>query len=297
MGICLSTSAVAAAPQTQPYTKPAVTTPVQKSNVIIIPQETQAQPAVPVIPEENEDTATKDTATEDTNNFISIGAKAGILPSPQPTALLVKEKLFSGDSFHIRHLPNREPFKGLHIKGKRFTRKDEMALLDGNGNILVVCLQKFDFGGKTFKIAVPQPVFAGQQPDEMFRLHHHTHRHQAIPMYTYCVIKHVPFHNGQDVFMASSMGNMMSTPAYEVRRLPGFGPKKLVMKRTGMEAPLAMVEGNMLNVNPGSDPCLMICFLAVSDEMDDHHHHDDPMRMMERDMMRGEMRGGGRRRR
>ena len=69
--------------------------------------------------------------------------------------------------------------------------------------------------------------------------------------------------------MASSMGNMMDIPAYEVRRLPGFGPKKLVMKKTGsMEAPLAMVEGNMLNVNPGSDPCLMICFLAVSDEMD-----------------------------
>ena len=99
--------------------------------------------------------------------------------------------------------------------------------------------------------------------------------------------------------MASSMGNMMEKPAYEVRRLPGFGPKKLVMKKAGgvEAAPLAMVEGNMLNVNPGSDPCLMICFLAVSDEMDDHHHHDDPMRMMERDMMRGEMRGGGRRRR
>ena len=75
-----------------------------------------------------------------------------------------------------------------------------MALLDGSGNILAVCLQTFDFGGKTFKIAVPQPIFAGQQPDEMFRLHH-----QAIPMYTYCVIKHVPFHNGQDVFMVSSM--------------------------------------------------------------------------------------------
>eukprot|EP01083_Nonionella_stella_P024286 67125_1 len=101
---------------------------------------------------------------------------AGVGLSPTSTTVIVKEKLFSSDSFHIKQFPSRGPLgNGVHIKGKRFTRREEMALLDGEGKILAVCIQKRDFGGKTFKICIPEPVYVGQQPDEVF---------DQQPMYT-----------------------------------------------------------------------------------------------------------------
>jgi len=218
-------------------------------------------------------------------NFKPIGASADVGLSPTPTTVIVKERLFSSDSFHIKQFPSRGPLgNGVHIKGKRFTRLDQMGLYDGEGKILAVCIQKRDFGGKAFKICVPDPVHAGQQPDEVFN-------HQ--PMYTYCIVKRVPFHNGQDVFMADK-----DVPEYEIRRVDGFGPRKLVMQKRGIQSPVATVEGKMLTIRPNYDICLMICLLAICDEMDDDHR--GPGGMVERDMrreIRGEMRGGRRGRR
>ena len=156
-----------------------------------------------------------------------------------------------------------------------------MGLYDGKGKILAVCIQKRDFGGKTFKICVPEPISVGQQPDEEFN-------HQ--PMYTYCIVKHVPFHNGQYVFLP---GN--DVPEYEIRQVRGFGPRKLVMQKRGVQSPVATVEGKMLTIQQNYDICFMIFLLAICDEMDDDHR--GPGGMVERDMrreMRGEMRGGRR---
>ena len=86
-------------------------------------------------------------------------------------------------------------------------------------------------------------------------------------------------------------------PAYEIRRVGGFGRRKLVMKKRGLRSPVAAVEGHILNVNPGSDQCLMICFCAISDEMEDdgRGRGRGPGEVIERDMrraMRREIRGG-----
>jgi len=235
------------------------------------------------VPSEDKKPETK--KKEVNSDFKPIGYKAGIEPLPKQTTLLVKEKLFSSDSFHIKTFPDREPYSnGLHIKGKGFTRHEEMALLDGTGKILAVCMQKFDMAGKVFKICIPEPVFPGQVSDEVF---------ERQAMYTYCLVKHVPLHNGEDVYMAGVRKD--DPPAYEIRRVGGFGPRKLVMKKRGLDSPVAAVEGHILNVNPGSDSCLMICFCAISDEMEDDGRGRGPGGMIERDMrrdMRREIRGG-----
>ena len=274
MGLCQSTSSVS------PQVIKSIDSIDQKKNEepIVVPHVKTAtipqQKAVKLPPVQKPDEA----------NFKPIGVSAGVGLSPTSTTVIVKERLFSSDSFHIKQFPSRGPLgNGVHIKGKRFTRLDKMGLYDGEGKILAVCIQKRDFGGKTFKLCVPEPVSAGQPPDEVFN-------HQ--PMYTYCIVKHVPFHNGQDVFLAGK-----DVPEYEIR-VGGFGPRKLVMQKRGVQSPVATVEGKMLTIQPNYDICLMICLLAICDEMDDDHR--GPGGMVERDMrreMRGEMRGGRRGRR
>ena len=278
MGLCQSTSSVS--PQVnksidsidQKKNKEPIVVPYAKT-VTNIPQQTAVKP--PPVRKPNE---AKDIIKP-------IGASAGVGLSPASTTLIVKERLFSSDSFHIKQFPSRGPLgNGVHIKGKRFTRLDKMGLYDGEGKLLAVCIQKRDFGGKTFKVCVPEAVSTGQQPDEVFN---------EQPMYTYCIVKHVPFHNGQDVFLTGK-----DVPEYEIRRIGGFGPRKLVMQKRGVQSPVATVEGKMLTVQPNFDICLMICLLAICDEMDNDHR--GPGGMVERDVrreMRGEMRGERRGRR
>lgn len=301
---CTQSSAIAQEPLKQADSpvkqKQTIAVPSSVKQTIHIPTQQQNQQAIlpqnklntieeTSVSSEEKKPETETKKKEVNSDFKPIGYKAGIEPLPKQTTLLVKEKLFSGDSFHIKTLPNREPYNnGLHIKGKRFTRREEMALLDGTGQILAVCMQKFDMAGKVFKVCVPEPVFPGQVADEVF---------ERQAMYTYCLVKHVPFHNGEDVYMAGAR-KANDPPAYEIRRVGGLGPRKLVVKKRGLGSPVAFVEGHMLNANPGSDPCLMICFSAISDEMEDDGRGRGPGGMIERDMrrdMRREIRGGGRR--
>ena len=281
MGLCQSTSSVS--PQVQ--VSKSINCIDQKKNEepIVVPQ-VNTVTAIPQQIAVKTPTVQKPNETKDAINF-KLGASAGVGLSPTPTTVIVKERLFSSDSFHIKQFPSRGPLgNGVHIKGKRFTRLDKMGLYDGEGKMLAVCIQKRDFGGKTFKVCVPEPVSAGQQPDEVFN-------HQ--PMYTYCTVNHLPFHNGQDVFIAGK-----DVPEYKIRRIGCFGPRKLVMQKRGVQSPVATVEGKMLTIQPNFDICLMICLLAICDEMDDEHR--GPGGMVERDIrreMRGEMRGGRRGRR
>ena len=279
MGLCQSTSSVS--PQInksidcidQKKNEESISVPHAKT-VTNIPQQTAVKP--PPVRKPNE--------AKDAINFKPIGASADVGLSPTSTTVIVKEGLFSSDSFHIKQFSSRGPLgNGVHIKGKRLTRLDKMGLYDGEGKLLAVCIQKRDFGGKTFKVCVPEPVYVGQQPDEVF---------SEQSMYTYCIVKHVPFHNGQDVLMAGK-----DVPEYEIRRIGGFGPRKLVMQKQGVQSPVATVEGKLLSVQPNFDICLMICLLAICDEMDNDHR--GPSGMVERDRreMRGEMRGGRRGRR
>jgi len=207
------------------------------------------------------------------NNFKSIGAHVGGGPSTVgPTRIVVKEKLFSwsGDDFSIKHYPTRAPFGyGLKMKGKVFGFRDQMTLVDGNGNVVAVCLRKFELVGQTFKVYVPSPRYPGQKPSDRT----YSGKNETSRLYTYCQVKRVPFSMSQEVIMDGE-----TSPEFTISRAGGLWPKKRLVKKRGV--PAALMEGGTwdgnfnsykLTINPGIDPCLMICICAICDEMDEEN--------------------------
>lgn len=201
--------------------------------------------------------------------YSPIGSHVQAGPSVnEPMKIVVKEKLFSwsGDDFKINHYQSGVPLgNGLKMKGKVFAMRDQMALLDGNGNMVAVCLRKFEMIGQTFKIYVPNPVLPNQQASAQ--------KYNGTNLYTYCQVKRVPLSVTQEVYMEGK-----SAPSYTVTRSGSFWPKKRTVRRNGQ--PAAIMEGGTWEVNfnsyriticPGIDPCLMVCLSAICDEMDEQN--------------------------
>ena len=199
--------------------------------------------------------------------YPAIGGGVAAGPSlDSPIRIVVREKLFSwsGDDFRIKHHPDGRPLgNGLKMKGKVFALRDQMALLDGNGNMVAVCLRKFELIGQTFKIYLPNPVLPRQQPSAQ--------NYHGRALYTYCEVKRIPFSTSQEVVLEG-----MSTPTYVINRAGSFWPKKRVVKKKGV--PAALMEGGTwegnwnsyrITINPGIDPCLIVCICAICDEMDE----------------------------
>ncbi len=199
--------------------------------------------------------------------FKPIGRDVGAGPSTAgPTVIVVKEKFFSwsGDDFKIKKYPSREPFGNeLKVRGKVFAMRGQMALLDGDDNVVAVCLRKFEVVGQTFKIYVPKPVLKDQKPSK--------HDYKGQKLYTYCEVKRVPMSYSQEVIMEGR-----GTPEFVITRAGSIWPKTRLVKKKGK--PATLMEGGTwggnfnsykMTCNPGIDPCLMICVTVICDEMDE----------------------------
>ena len=197
----------------------------------------------------------------------SLGRHHGAGPSTTDnTQLIVREKLFSwsGDSFMIKTRDGNPFGNDLRMQGKTFAFRDQMVLLDGTtGEPVAVCLRKFELVGQTFKIYSTHPLYPGQRPSEQ--------RYNHYSLYTYAKVERIPFSTTQKVTMDTE-----STPSYTIHRVGSFWPKKRVVKRYGR--PAALMEGGtwegnwnsyLLTINPGIDPCLIVCLTAICDEMDE----------------------------
>lgn len=201
--------------------------------------------------------------------FKPIGRDFGAGPSTTgPTVILVKEKFFSwsGDDFKIKTFPSREPFgNGLKVKGKVFAIRDQMALVDGDNNLVAVCLRKFEVIGQTFKIYVPKSVLKDQQPSKQ--------DYNGKKLYTYAEVRRVPLSMSQEVIMEGR-----AAPEFVITRAGSMWPKQRLIKKKGK--PATLMQGGTwgerfnsykITVNPGIDPCLMICVAAICDEMDEQN--------------------------
>jgi LURP-one-related len=195
----------------------------------------------------------------------SIPHLGGFPPSPnQKTELVVREKLFSwsGDTFNIK-TKDGASFNGIKIQGKAFAFRDQMTLLDAQGAPIAVCLRKFEFIRQTFKIYTLKPLFQGQRKSDR--------DYNGKALYTYAKVVRVPFSTQQDVIFDNR-----ESASFTIHRAGGYWPKKRVVRRQGVTA--AMIEGGtwdgawnsyLLTVNPGIDPCLIVCLTAICDEMDE----------------------------
>lgn len=205
------------------------------------------------------------TSSSSSSQFI--GSNVGAGPSTErPIRLKMKEKFFSWsqDTFKIKDLATDGPFgNGIQVKGQAMSMRDEMALLDGDGQALAVCRKKFEFGATTFKIYVPKQVTSGQSPSQQ--------RYKGQPLYTYCEVKKEMF-NGIKVYLESNK----NVAAYSISRGQTMFGKTRIIKKKGI--PAALIEGGHregqrdtyeIKINPGIDPCLIICICAICDEMDE----------------------------
>mmetsp|Transcript_9154 Transcript_9154/g.21823 ORF Transcript_9154/g.21823 Transcript_9154/m.21823 type:complete len:167 (+) Transcript_9154:833-1333(+) len=165
----------------------------------------------------------------------------------------------------VKDLSTGEAFgNGSQVKGKATSMRDEMALLDGNGEALAVCRKKFEFAATTFKIYVPKPVTVGQPPSQQ--------TYSGRRLYTYCEVKKEML-NGIKVYMEEQK----NVVAYEIKRGQTVFGKKRIIKKRGV--PAALIVGGVregqwdayeIKINPGIDPCLIMCICAICDEMDEH---------------------------
>ena len=110
MGLCQSTSSVS--PQVnksidsidQKKNKEPIVVPHAKT-VTNIPQQAAVKP--PPVQKPNE--------AKDSINFKPIGASAGVGLSPTSTTVIVKERLFSSDSFHIKQFQIKFTIPIIHF--------------------------------------------------------------------------------------------------------------------------------------------------------------------------------------
>lgn len=197
----------------------------------------------------------------------SLGDDHGASPSQDaPQQLIVREKLFSwsGDTFKIK-TPSGERFgNDLYVQGKVFAFRDQMALLDGvTQQPVAVCLRKFQLLGQTFKIYSVKPLYQGQHPSG--------HDYKGQKLYTIAKVERVPLSTTQLVTYDNE-----TSPSMTITRAGAWWPKKRVVQRNGR--PAALLEGGTwtgnfnsyrITVNPGIDPCLIVCLSAICDEMDE----------------------------
>jgi hypothetical protein len=195
-----------------------------------------------------------------------LGKEQGAGPSLHSSLqLIVREKLFtwSGDDFKIK-MRGGAPFgNNLKMKGKVFGLRDQMVLLDGNNIPVAVCLRRLELVGQTFKIYSTRPLYPDQRPSDR--------KYNQYVLYTYAKVERIPLSTVQQVTFDNE-----SSPSYMVYRAGGLWPKRRVVKLHGR--PAALMEGGtwegnhnsyLLTVNPGIDPCLIVCLSAICDEMDE----------------------------
>jgi hypothetical protein len=194
----------------------------------------------------------------------SLGSQHGAGPSMHhPTQLVVRKKLFLFDE-HCCKVKTKggAPFgHDLKTRGNAF---DQMVLLNGRNTPVAVCVCKSVLFGQAFKIYSTHPLYPGQQSSDR--------KYNQYALYTYAKVERVPLSTQLDVTFDSE-----PSPSYTVHRERGLGPtQKRVVRRHGQSAALMEAgtwekdwDSYLLTINPGIDPCLVVCLFAICDEMDE----------------------------
>lgn len=193
----------------------------------------------------------------------SLGSQHGACTSVcHPAQLVVHEKLFSFNDHCCKIKTKRGASFGHNLKarGNAFNR---MVLLDGRNTPVAVCVRRESvLFGQTFKIYSTRTLNPGQQSS--------ARKYNKHFLYAYAKVECMPFSTQLNVTFDSKR-----FPSYTVHQARGLWPsQKRVIKRHGRPAALMEAgtwEGDrdscLLTINPGIDPCLVICLSAICDEM------------------------------
>ncbi|KAG7348809.1 hypothetical protein IV203_011406 [Nitzschia inconspicua] len=191
----------------------------------------------------------------------SLGEDHGAGPSENdPQQLIMKKKNFSwnGVKFDIKTPSGGRFGNNLYVRGKSFALIDEMVLLDGvTKEAIAVCRRKSVIFGEKVQIYSPKPLYHWQRPSGS--------SYMGRKLYTIAKVERSPLSFTHKVTYDNETSASMT-----ITRTVSWWPRKRVVHRHGKTA--AFIEGGTwtrnfnsyrVTINPGIDPCLIICLTAI----------------------------------
>lgn len=189
------------------------------------------------------------------------------VPADKMYHLVMKEKLWaswSGDTFGVCYFGDQKPFEA-DVKGKVMTIRDKMILRNQNGEELAILLKMHFKWETTFKIYGYTPYVEGQAPSE-------NQTYDDKPLYEWAKCKDKFFSIRKTMTMADGVEYVTD----------GVGPmmdlRQIRITRNGLpcvhmkEINMGIFTGNQweIIIGPGIDPCLIVAFAAIMDEMNEN---------------------------
>ena len=192
------------------------------------------------------------------------------VPADKFYNLVMKEKLWrswSGDSFGVKYLQDDKEVKPFEVdvKGVALTLRDKMILMDSQSKTPIAIMYKMFLKWETtFKIYTFTANTPNQAPSKQ--------KHEGRDLYEWAECK--------DKFF--SVRKTMKTVDGVEYVMDGVGKvfaakRQMRITRDGkpcmhaLEKTLGIFTGNQweIKIGPGIDPCLMIAFMAIMDEMNE----------------------------
>lgn len=176
----------------------------------------------------------------------------------------IEKNLFSrtGDSVPVFCLSSGEPFNGIEIRGKLFESGD-VVFQDAVAKVpIAVVERKYTTSGNVFKIYSARQVDSGQKPVNISKYNKR--------LYAFAEVRR---HQGK-VLGVTFEGR--PDPSYTIHTTAShssqsLGTRQIIIRKQGKEVASTFYDhrGNsqMLTLNAGTDPVLMICLAAVADEV------------------------------
>lgn len=162
---------------------------------------------------------------------------------------------------------NVEYAGGLQLKRFASNERMRVALLDGHGATIAVCIQMHTISMTRFKVYGTTEKYEGQKPSK-------NQKHGGAPLYAWANIEQKwNQHFEMEIAHHRDEGSAPSKANFGTEKVPSpTGPLTLVKKDDKPAASLKE-EGNFLNsasekrweltVAPGIDPCMMVCLVAT----------------------------------
>jgi len=167
----------------------------------------------------------------------------------------------STDSFGVRYTDGR-PFEA-NVEGVTFSFRNKMILRNSRFEPIGVMIKQWGRFEKTFKIFGFKPFYVGQPPSGEFH-------DDGRPLFTWaeCVdkafsVRYTMRTGDGATFVADRVGKVM-------------GKMQMKLSRDGRACAMIVHEPNFLSfrgpvwdlqIAPGIDPCMIICFTAIVDEI------------------------------
>lgn len=191
------------------------------------------------------------------------------LPADKYYHLIMKEKLWSSwssDSFGVYYGgTEKKPFE-VDVKGKTLSLRDRMVLRVTETDTPVAVILRMHLKLETtFKIYGFVPYEEGQPPSE-------NQKHEDHPLYEWAECKDKFFSVRKTMTMFDGVSYVMDgvgkvIAAHRQMRIARDGKPCVYMR----EHNLGFFTGNQweIKIGPGIDPCIIIAFAAIMDEMNE----------------------------